>query len=502
MKTEKKKNPKKKLSLPLARIAVALVALSLCLVLILWDSGVIGLPFLVRRERREPITEENITKEEIETEEINWDAVAGVALDTHLSFDAVANAAELVTAARFDSENMSILKQAISKGEYSTRFGFLIKENGENPLLFSLPEIKEIEGFSDYEFTLLRDKSGKGLFLKKGTEEYFTYDAQSSSFLPAELSSERGGFDVAMPADFGIADETKALVFENGLFGYEGSYLDGRRTRKFSVPVQYPTAYSYSEGFAVMADENGKVTIRNEKGEIVFDSLSLVLPEKKGYEALGFSHFQSGILRVVIAGFDAEGNLVSRRESAINTAGKEIAIPEGYRIVSLTEGILLVTDGTHFGYLSAKGAWIADPIYTAATPFFEGLATVENEAGKVGLIDQNGKAVIPCAFDEITPFSDGFSLLYSAKSGWYLLSKVNGVFHDASLLPPPTTPTVYTKITITRGPQNTFDYEPDEIIELKPPASTPKRTTHPENTLAPKPETTTTKAPETTKNAN
>jgi hypothetical protein len=68
-------------------------------------------------------------------------------------------------------------------------------------------------------------------------------------------------------------------------------------------------------------------------------------------------------------------------------------------------------------------------------------------------------------------------------------------------LQPTTEPTLYTKITITRGPQNTFNYEPDEIIELKPPETTPQRTTRPENTLAPKPEDTsptTTTAPTTT----
>lgn len=507
MKTEKKKkqNQKKKHSLPLSRIAVALVAISLCGVLILWDSGVIDLPFLVRRERREPITEENKTQEEQKPEATDWDAIARIALDTHLSFDAVENSSNLITNAPYDSESMSILKQAISNGEYSTRFGFLIKENGEDSVLFSLPEFKEIEGASDYELSHWRDRNGNAVFQKKGTEEFFRYDRESGSFVPTDFIPARDslGISVAMPSGYGASDENKTLLYENGLFGYEGTYLDGRRTKKFSVPVQYPTAFSYSEGFAVMADENSKITIRNEKGEAVFDHLSLILPEKKDIEALGFSHFENGLLRVVIAGYDAEGNLISRRESAIDTTGKELSLPEGYQIVSFTEGILLVSDGKHYGYLSAKGAWIADPVYTLASPFFEGLATVENEEGKVGMIDRNGSTVIPCAFDEITPFSDGHALLYTAKSGWYFLSKVDGIFRDASLLPPPTTPTVHTKVTITRGPQNTFDYEPDEIIELKPPESTPKRTTRPENTLAPKTEnpeaTTTAPSPTTTK---
>ena len=43
---------------------------------------------------------------------------------------------------------------------------------------------------------------------------------------------------------------------------------------------------------------------------------------------------------------------------------------------------------------------------------------------------------------------------------------------------------LHTKISLTRGPQNTFEYEPDEIIELPPILSTVPRTTHPENTTS------------------
>ena len=94
------------------------------------------------------------------------------------------------------------------------------------------------------------------------------------------------------------------------------------------------------------------------------------------------------------------------------------------------------------------------------------------------LLDSKGKTVVPCAFELITDFSDGNALCYSKVTGWYLLTKVAGVYyHDPSQDDP-----IYTKSSITRGPQNTFDYEPDEIIELLPPENPPPRTTRPENT--------------------
>ncbi len=488
MKTEKKERAPKKFSFSPSRIAVAVIALSLCAVLILWDSGVIDLPFLVRRDRRDPITQETQTKEENKTEEIDWGKTAQNALDKIHSFDSVENAASFITSAPFDPETMSLLKQAISKGEYSTRFGFLIKENADSSLLFTVPDLKEISGFSDFELTHFRDRNQNAVFQKKGTEEFFRYDFESLSFVPSDFLPERDalGRPVALPSYYGASDETKTLIFENSLFGYEGTYLDGKRTRKLKIEPVFHKAFAYSEGFAVTADENGKITILGENGKPVFEHLSLILPEKEGIEALGYYYFQNGILRVQIAGYDAEGNLVSRRESAIDTAGKEITLPQGYEIASFSEGILLVKSSSLYGYLSAKGAWIASPVFSAAEPFFEGLARVENEHGKVGLIDQNGNFVIPCAFDEITSFSDGHALLYSQETGWILLSKVNGKFGSEEPASPQET--IYTKITITRGPQNTFDYEPDEIIELPPVLSTPKRTTRPENTLAPKPE--------------
>ena len=51
------------------------------------------------------------------------------------------------------------------------------------------------------------------------------------------------------------------------------------------------------------------MTIRNEKGAVVFSKLNLILPQKEGVEALGYSYFDQGLLRVVFATYDSEGNL-------------------------------------------------------------------------------------------------------------------------------------------------------------------------------------------------
>ncbi|MBR4287869.1 MAG: WG repeat-containing protein, partial [Clostridia bacterium] len=201
-----------------------------------------------------------------------------------------------------------------------------------------------------------------------------------------------------------------------------------------------------------------------------------------GEEALGFHYFDHGLLRVVIASYDENGNIKSKRESIINTYGEEVFLPQNYHAVSYLEGIFVVTNGEKFGYVSSNGAWITSPVYDHASPFCEGIAVVTNEDGKKGLIDQTGKVILEPAFDGISSFSAGSALLYSQDLGWYLLSKVKGKFPPSENTEPPTSSEFHTKITITRGPQNTFDYEPDEIIVLPPILSTPSRTTHPSYT--------------------
>ena len=111
---------------------------------------------------------------------------------------------------------------------------------------------------------------------------------------------------------------------------------------------------------------------------------------------------------------------------------------------------------------------------------------VTNKDGKSGLIDNEGNVILDTAFDRISYCSGGSVLVYSKTGGWHLLSKVMGKFATKEETPP-TSSEFYSKVTITRGPQNSFVYEEDEIIVLPPVLSTVSRTTHSEYTK-PKPQ--------------
>jgi len=46
------------------------------------------------------------------------------------------------------------------------------------------------------------------------------------------------------------------------------------------------------------------------------------------------------------------------------------------------------------------------------------------ENGKCGLIDETGKEVVPCIYDTISSFSDGFAKIRKAGKGWGIISTV------------------------------------------------------------------------------
>ncbi len=482
MKQEPKKTREKiQLSTLLSRLPIAIVALLLGSVLILWDMGIINIPFLTRRERREPTTTQ--TEEEALTEEqttIDWNLSAQSALGNLYHASLVENAAGLMTASSYSPSSMSVLKTLLEVRFTAIENGFLTREDGA---LFRVSDLAEIPNGQNFTPTSYRTEDGKVIFRQKADSAFFVLNPETLAFDPIS-------FDPAQTLPVG--QENTQMTLENGLYGYTGTYRDSRsRKQTFTVPAQYPTAFPYAENRAVMADAQGKVTIRNEKGEVIFANLNLILPQKEGVEALGFSQFENGILRVIFATYDENGALTGTREGILDQNGNEVTLPQGFQAVSYREGILVVTNGSKWGYLSAAGAWIHHPTFSHCEPFYEGIGVVTNEHGKKGLVDAKGGILLPCAFDSITNFSEGSALLFSSHTGMYLLTKVSGVF-PPDRLPIPTSSSLYTKVTITRGPQNTFNHEDDIVIEF-PDISITTQKPHPEFW-----QTTTTKAPTTT----
>jgi hypothetical protein len=113
-------------------------------------------------------------------------------------------------------------------------------------------------------------------------------------------------------------------------------------------------------------------------------------------------------------------------EVLIDTKGKRSnIIPEGYNLVSYSDSILLVERNGRYGYYHRDGYWVAQPIYTYAAPFIEGLAVLGYEDGSKGVIDTSGNIVIPFHYTTISNASTGVFACYSEATGWKVFAKVS-----------------------------------------------------------------------------
>ncbi len=69
------------------------------------------------------------------------------------------------------------------------------------------------------------------------------------------------------------------------------------------------------------------------------------------------------------------------------------------------------------GFINTKGEWVIEPAYSEAKAFNQGLAPVRI-GQKWGLINELGKLVLPCRFDDINPYGDNGLAAFQLKEKW------------------------------------------------------------------------------------
>jgi len=98
----------------------------------------------------------------------------------------------------------------------------------------------------------------------------------------------------------------------------------------------------------------------------------------------------------------------------------------GYSIVAYSDGVVLLEKKGRYGFLeTATGQWIADPQYTYAEPFCEGLAVIGYADGKRCMIDTEGNVVLPMVYDHISQCSNGTVVAYAEGQGWSIYNKMS-----------------------------------------------------------------------------
>lgn len=302
------------------------------------------------------------------------------------------------------------------------RMGFIIAadENGRRTLNAEGREILFPDDFSMVFFGE-RDAQGRPIFKEWRSDTLYAVE-QDGSYTETTYDPrvDFRGVDFDYPSYYGVSDDPEAAVVatRNG-FGY--SLADGK-----SVGASYEKAFAYSEGYGCAYDSQNRLYFFNSEGRLRIAGLASVVygcGDNNGETALGYYYFDEGLTRVSKRSY-VRGELVSSYETLIDRKGNEFALPADYSLYSYSCGRLLLEKDGFAGYMTPRGKFICDPIYTYARPFFEGLAVVGNANGKKGLIDRDGNFVIPQIFDEITDCSGGVICLYDKSCGWQILNKV------------------------------------------------------------------------------
>jgi len=295
-----------------------------------------------------------------------------------------------------------------------------------------------------YSPAYVRDKYDRPLFTRtseEGDTMYFYLAADGLNFVAAEYdpAEEGRGLKFDYPASYGKSD-TGITIDRNGVTGRMAYVMRGVG---MLTTYDYTDAYAFREGFAAVTttknrgglyfiDENGKRTFDtwkyyfNEHNRDVYENL--VHPLTDGRENLGFYYFEHGLTRVRRQVIDAYnwayvGRVRTTKDEhiLIRTDGTEYELPAGYTLEGYSDGMILLSKDGLYGFIDYTGEWIAQPIYSAATPFVCGLATLTTQDGRVGMIDTEGNIVLQFTFDYISQVSDGLIATYREQNGWTVL---------------------------------------------------------------------------------
>ena len=285
--------------------------------------------------------------------------------------------------------------------------------NGSGELLYVY------SGEEELVFAYERDKEDRPLFILG--EKYYYIDEDEKDLKKADYDSrDSRGLYYNYPSYFGKS-EGQFTVFRSGnLYGIKKT--DGATLRS----AIYREAYNYSEGLGLV-DYKGDVCYLNEKGRVVIENKvkteEMTLVGSRDENGIGALYFDGGYVRMRKKYIDIHKNVIDDIDVLIDMTGAEFRLPEGYNFVSYSNQRILLSKNGFYGFYATKGAWIADTVYSYATPYYEGLAVVGYKNGKKGVIDLDGNFVIPLSYSNISVCSGGVMICYSADTGYDIFVK-------------------------------------------------------------------------------
>lgn len=312
---------------------------------------------------------------------------------------------------------------------YGDGYTYVFSSTGE--ALCKIPEGKYAPAYT-------RDTEGRALFTRlddSGNTVYFYITDDGSNFMMSDYDAKTDGrglyFDY--PASYGaqIGEDvayTRYYDEKSGAFNYKNQW-GGNLTN-----YDFTSAYAFSEGLAAVTTKDNRgglyfitthgyrpfitwQTFLNEHGRYVIENY--LPPLTSGFESIGSFYYDEGLVRVrhqVIDywNWDANGlvRVVSDEDILLRIDGSRYDMPAGYTLEGYSNGVLTLSKDGKYGFMHARGEWIAQPIYKSATAFVGGIGILECEDGRFGAIDTDGNVVLPFAYSHISQVSDGVIAAY------------------------------------------------------------------------------------------
>jgi hypothetical protein len=201
-------------------------------------------------------------------------------------------------------------------------------------------------------------------------------------------------------ASAGIFSEGLALVSnDQNKYGYineKGDYV---------IQPQYSGATYFSEGLAFVLSSEGYPQCIDTKGKVLFELKQADLA----------TAFHDGLARIIMQG----------KTGFVDRTGKMVITPNLDEAGDFHEGMALTKkhsgDGTLYGYINKEGKVIVEPQYIFARDFSDGLGMVVDAHQKGGYINKEGKMTIEPTYTRGTEFSDKYAMVFSDQ--WYYLDK-------------------------------------------------------------------------------
>ncbi len=228
--------------------------------------------------------------------------------------------------------------------------------------------------------------------------------------------------------DFILAYTGDTFTLLNTITGKPLNNVEYEGTR--SKPDTYSQSPVTMKGKILIVSKAGKVFLVDKSGRSVSAKYDDIIPCSEHY-FIATNGKKKGLLNkrgklVFDTIFDGIGTSDEKIFTSISSGArkyydsryKEIRIPVALNIYGFRNGLGVVKNKGKLGFINAKGRLIVPIIYDNFSPVYDNSDVfIVYKDNKCGVIDRNGKTILPCQYKDIQGFRNGYIVRTAEKTG-------------------------------------------------------------------------------------